>query len=172
VLSRTGGSSAQTATQAPNAGPFETMLAAKLGVSLDTLHTMESAAQATLADKGVASGQLTAAQAAALKSYPASPLLEQAFAAVAAASGTSGSDLFNRLAGGETLAQIASSNGINAGDLKTNLTSSASTMIGSGVTFGIISQSQADEANAFLAQNIDKLINSPVPQHDGLRQHP
>jgi hypothetical protein len=163
VLARTGSPAASA-----DAGAFETLLAAKAGISVDTLHLIESAGVAAAADRAVTDGKLSADQGSKLKAVAVSPLLEQAFSDLASATNASEQNLFDGLAGGQSLAQVAAANGVDATTLKDRLSKLALTDIDSAVTMGVASQDQAVSAKAAVNDaNLTKLINATLPQHEG-----
>ena len=166
VLARTGGSTANA-----DAGSFESMLAAKTGVSVDTLHLVENAGLNVVADKAVNDGKITADQGTKLRNVALSPLLEQAFSDLATATGTSEQSLFNGLANHQSLAQIASANGVDSTTLKSRLSQLANNDITMAVQMGVISPDMASQAKAQVNDtNLTKAINLTLPDHTG-EQH-
>jgi polyhydroxyalkanoate synthesis regulator phasin len=166
MLARTGGSAANA-----DAGTFESMLAAKAGISIDTLHMVESAALNVVADRSVNDGKLTADEATQLRGISLSPLLEQAFSDLATATNTSEQDLFTGLLNHESLAQIASASGVDATTLKSRISQIANNDIDTAVQNGIISPDMASSAKAKLNDtNLEKAINWTLPDHSD-QQH-
>ncbi|HEX5370638.1 MAG TPA: hypothetical protein VFY10_14600 [Dehalococcoidia bacterium] len=163
VLARTGGSTANA-----DAGTFESMLAAKAGISVDTLHLVESAGLNVVADKAVNEGQLTSDQGTRLRNVTLSPLLEQAFSDLANSTNTSEQNLFNGLAAHQSLAQIASTNGVDVATLKTRLSQLANNDIDTAVQMGVISPDLAAQAKAQVNDaNLTQAINLTLPDgHD------
>jgi uncharacterized protein YidB (DUF937 family) len=159
VLARTGGPTANA-----DAGSFESMLAAKAGVSVDTLHLVEKAGLNVVADKAASEGKITPAEADKLRNVALSPLLEQAFSDLANATGTSEQNLFNGLANHQSLAQIASANGVDATTLKSRLSQLANSDIDMAVQMGVISPDMASQAKAQVSDdNLTKAINLTLP---------
>ena len=162
VLARSGGSTANA-----DSGTFESMLAAKTGVSVDTLHLVEKAGLNVVADKAVNDGKLTSAEGDKLRNVALSPLLEQAFSDLANATGTSEQTLFNGLANHQSLAQIAGANGVDATTLKTRLSTLANNDIDMGVQLGVISPDIAAQAKAQVNDaNLTQAINLTLPNHE------
>ncbi len=161
VLARSGGSTANA-----DAGSFETMLAARTGISVDTLHMVESTGLNVVADKAVNDGKLTSAEGDKLRNVALSPLLEQAFSDLANATGTSEQNLFNGLANHQSLAQIASANGVDATTLKTRLSQLANSDIDMAAQMGVISPDMASQAKAQVNDaNLTKAISLTLPDH-------
>ncbi len=162
ALARSGGSASAT----DSSGQFESLLAARAGLTTDTLHKIESAGLATAADRGVSKGMLTADQATAIKNLDVSPLLEQGFSDLAQATNASETDLFNGLAGGQSLAQVAAAHGVSRDDLKASIKQLVQSDVSSFQSLGVVTQSEIDQVNNLLTDaNLDKLIDATLPQH-------
>ena len=162
VLARTGGSTANA-----DAGSFESMLAAKAGISVNTLHLVESAGLNVVADKAVNEGKLNSAEGDKLRNVALSPLLEQAFSDLATATNTSEQNLFNGLASKQSLAQVASANGVDATTLKARLSQLANSDIDMAVQMGVISPDLAAQAKAQVNDtNLTKAINLTLPDFE------
>ena len=162
VLGRFNGGSATA--QDSQTTDFETLLAQQLGVSLDTLHKVETAALAVAADKASAASIISADQASTLRNFNASPLLNRLFDEIATTAGTSDANLYNSLRNGASLAQIAAANNIGRDDLKSRLTNVAQTELAQAQKAGLLDQQQAGGLSLLLSGKLDKLIDA-LPAH-------
>jgi hypothetical protein len=162
-LSRTGSSAADPV----DAGTFESLLAARIGVSVDTLHSMESAGLSAAADRAVTADKLSADQATKLRGVAISPLLEQAFSDLATATNSSEADLFDALASGKSLAQVAAANGVDAATLQTRISQLVLGDIDTAVSMGVMTSAQADSVRALVDDaHLSQLVNATIPQHE------
>jgi hypothetical protein len=160
-LSRTGSSAADPA----DAGTFESLLAARLGVSVDTLHSIESAGLSAVADRASAENKLSPDQVKILRNVAISPLLEQAFSDLATATNTSGADLFDGLASGESLAEVADANGVDAATLQSRISQLVLGDIDTAVSMGVMTTAQGDSVRALVDDaHLNQLLNATIPQ--------
>jgi hypothetical protein len=161
-LSRTGSSAAD-----PNAEKFESWLAAKMGVSVDTLHSMESVGLSAMADRAVTENKLSTDQATKLRGVAISPLLEQAFSDLATATNSSEAELFDALANGRSLAQVADANGVDAATLKGRISQLVLSDIDAALNMGVITSAQSDSVKVLIDDaHLSQLINATIPQHE------
>jgi hypothetical protein len=162
ALSQSGGEASATG----NAGPLESMVSSRTGLTTDTLHKIESAGLAAIADRASASGVLTTTQADNLRALDVSPILEQAFAGLAQQTNTTEADLFNSLASGQSLAQVAEAHNVDRDALKANLRQLAQGSLQSLENASVLSQSQIDMVQSLLTDaNLGHLIDLSLPPH-------
>lgn len=88
-------------------------------------------------------------------------------AALAQWLGISTDTLRSDLAGGQSLAEIATAQKKTAADLKTFLTGELDTSLKAEVTAGKLTQAQSDKISAAFAANLDTLINGKLPAFGG-----
>jgi hypothetical protein len=82
---------------------------------------------------------------------------------VAQALGMSEADLHTALEGGQTLAQVAASKGVNVQVVIDAMVAAETTHINQGVTDGKLTQAQADERLANVTQHVTDMVNNPRP---------
>lgn len=164
---------------------FLDRVAAKLGIDTSTLRTAVQGASNDQVDARVASGELTQAQADALKARIASAP-DGAFgdgidfggprggkggfadAAVASFLGVTQAELRTQLsATGATLATVAQANAKGRDELKAFLTSQAQSRVDAEVAAGRMTQAEADAEMAEEAASLDARIDSTGVGHGG-----
>ena len=167
---------------------FLSRVAQKLGIDTPTLENAVKSAKSDEIDARVASGDLTQAQADALKQRIANAPADAPFfgggfgghghgmdrggfgdpSKLATFLGITPAQLRTELsANGATLAGVAQAHGKSRDDLKTFLTNDAKTRIAQEVTDGRITQAQADARLAQLTANLDARIDGTMPAGHG-----
>lgn len=175
VITLTSSASAQGPQD--KAAHFEELLAAKLGISVDTLRTAETTVRNQIIDEGVASGTISADQAAKLKSMTGSPLrgiagplaghmggiVHRAGMSVldsaAKVTGISVQDVMTGLKNGQSLAQIAVAHGKTADQLKQGILTDEKTNLANAVSGGKLTQNQSDKLLKGLTDHLDEIVN-------------
>ncbi len=163
---------------------FLSRVAQKLGIDTPTLQNAVKSAKSDEIDARVASGDLTQAQADALKQRIANAPADAPFfgggfgghgghmgrggfgdpSKLASFLGVTPEQLRTELdANGATLATVAQAHGKGRDELKAFLTDDAKTHLAQEVTDGRITQAQADARLAELTANLDARIDSTVP---------
>ena len=165
-------------------------LAGELGISTDELTTAGQAAASTTIDAAVTAGDLTDAQATALKERiaenaagpcaafggrlhfggPGGPggratlPLGDLLGAAADTLGIAQADLVDRLRAGETLADIATAEGVAIATVTGAVTDTLDAALADAVAAGYLTQARADEIAARVAQ---ELADGTWPDHPG-----
>ncbi len=163
---------------------FLSRVAQKLGIDTPTLENAVKSAKSDEIDARVASGDLTQAQADALKQRIANAPADGPFfgggfgergghmdrggfgdpSKLATFLGATPAQLRTELdASGATLATVAQAHGKSRDDLKAFLTDDAKTHLAQEVTDGRITQAQADARLADVTANLDARIDSTMP---------
>ncbi len=156
-----GGSSTAQASQ----GQAEALIAQKAGISIDTLHSLEAAGLNVAADKGSASGMITADQATKLRALDVSPILDNVLTGLAQTLNSNEQAVFDSLSGGQSLAQVATANGVSTDSLKSGLTSLVQSQLSNLEGQGVLTSVQGTMALSLFNANIDKVINATPGQH-------
>ncbi len=188
VLAIAGAGAVMAQTPAPGTSTtgtsFLSRVAQKLGIDTPTLENAVKSAKSDAIDARVASGDLTQAQADALKQRIANapagaPFFGGGFGerggrmgrggfgdprALATFLGIAPEQLRTELgADGATLATVAQAHGKSRDALKTFLTDQAKTHLSQEVAEGDITQAQADARLANMTANVDARIDSTMP---------
>jgi hypothetical protein len=154
---------------------YRELLAAELGITVEELTTAQTAARDKLIDEKLAAGEITAEQAERLKSLePGEGLgfaigrhmlghklhraVVSVFEAAADVVGLPLEDLRERLAGGESLADIAASQDIDEATLTTDLVAALTAKINQAVADGGLDEERA----ARLLENLDGLVDRAI----------
>jgi polyhydroxyalkanoate synthesis regulator phasin len=186
-----GGASAQTPSDQDGSRVqrYEEILAGKLGVTVDELHTAQKDARDQMIDEAVQAGKITPEQGEKLKSLDLGAGLRMrlgdgpgarirhaivdVFNTASDIVGVPVDQLRSRLQGGESLADIAQSQGISADSLQAQMVAKLTTDINQAVTDGKIDQPAADKLLSNLDQRVQQLINHEggFGQMKGLRHH-
>jgi hypothetical protein len=82
---------------------------------------------------------------------------------VAQALGMTEADLHTALEGGQTLAQVAASKGVDVQVVIDAMVAAETTHINQGVTDGKLTQAQADQRLSTLTQHVTDMVNNPRP---------
>lgn len=176
VLSAGGTASAQTPEQQSQARleQYESLLAQKLGISVQTLQDAETGARNQMIDDALASGKITQAQADKLRSMPPGAFragrldgmknrvhnaLVNVFNAAAKTIGISNDDLKTQVQSGQSLAQVANAHNMTTDQLKTGITTEITAQLKAGVDSGKITQPEADQILSRLTGNLDNIVN-------------
>jgi polyhydroxyalkanoate synthesis regulator phasin len=154
---------------------FKEELAKQLGISVDQLNTALDNTQFALIDEAVADGKLTESEAQRLRErvedghnlFPmrgARPFIRHhakvgLAEAAAEVLGLSVEDVRTAIAGGQTLAEIASANGMDTEDFKSALLENVKGSLDEKVSAGDITRDQADRLYERLSENIDDIVN-------------
>ena len=179
-----GGASAQTPSPPDADGPgrYTELLAEELGISVDELNDARLNARNALIDEKVAEGKLTEEQGDELKSRdlgegirehfgrggpggPGGKLMKavvNVFQSAADIVGLPVEELRERIAGGESLVEIAQSEGISEADLKADLVEKLTSDINAAVANGNMTQERAN----MLLENIDEMVDRAI-NHEG-----
>ena len=172
-----GGASAQTAPgDEPNRGErYRQLLAEELGITVEELTEAQTAARHRLIDEALAAGDIAEEQAEQLKSLEAGEghfrfrlvghaagrvhnALISVFEAAADVAGLPVEELRERIAGGESLVDIANTQGIDEATLKSDLVSALTDKINQAVADGDIEQEMADR----LLENLDAMVDRAI----------
>jgi uncharacterized protein YidB (DUF937 family) len=176
-----GGASAQTPapsdTDTPG-GRYTELLAEELGISVDELNEARLSARNAAIDELVAEGKLTQEQGEEMKSHelgegfrehfgkgPGGKLVKavvNVFQSAADIIGLPVEEVRERIAGGESLAEIAQSEGISADELKADLVAKLTTDINAAVASGELSQERAN----MLLEHLDEMVERAI-NHEG-----
>ena len=176
-----GGASAQTPSPADTdgSGRYTELLAEELGISVEELNEARLNARNALIDEKVAEGKLTQEQGEELKSRelgegirehfgrggPGGKLMKavvNVFQSAADIVGLPVEELRERIAGGESLIEIAQSEGISEADLKADLVEKLTADINAAVANGNMTQERAN----MLLENIDEMVERAI-NHEG-----
>jgi polyhydroxyalkanoate synthesis regulator phasin len=167
-----GGAAAQTPSDDTDTSTlreqYRDALAGQLGISVDELTNAQTAARDKVIDDAVTAGKLTREQAEKLKSedlgqrwghgFGLSAKVRNAvisvFQTAADVVGLPADQLRERLANGESLADVAKSQNIDEATLKSDLVTALTDQINQAVTDGKLSQ---DRANALL-DRLDEVV--------------
>ena len=165
-------------------------LASELGISTDELAAARQAAAATTVDAAVAAGDLTDAQATALKERiaanageacpflggrlhlggrggpgrPGMLPLGDLLGVAADTLGVEQADLVERLRAGETLADIATAEGVDIAAVTGAVTDALDAALADAVAAGDLTQARADDIAAHVGQ---ELADGTWPDHPG-----
>lgn len=172
-----GGAFAQTPAEdgAKRGERYRELLAEELGITVEELTEAQTAARDRLIDEKLAAGEITAEQAERLKSLePGEGLwigigrhmlghkihgaIVSVFEAAADVTGVPVDELRERLAGGESLAEIAASQSIDEETLKADLHAALTTKINEAVAADDLDQDKAD----MLLENLDEMIERAI----------
>jgi uncharacterized protein YidB (DUF937 family) len=185
-----GGASAQTSPEeAPKRGErYQELLAEQLGISVEELEAAQTSARDQLIDELLEAGDITEEQAERLKErefgqgHPGFWLgvgaggrihnaVVEVFETAAEVVGVPAEDLRDRIAGGESLVEIAEAQGIDEETLKTDLIAALTDKINQAVADGDIEQEMADRLLENLEDMVERAINAegPFPRTDGPR---
>ena len=178
-----GGASAQTPGPGPADaghadGRYTELLAEELGISVDELNEARLNARNAAIDELVAGGKLTAEQGEKLKARelgegmkdrfgqrPGGKIAKaivNVFQSAADIVGVPVEELRERIAGGESLVEIAQSKGISEDKLKADLTSKLTADANAAVAGGTLTQERAN----MLLENLDEMIERAI-NHEG-----
>ena len=176
-----GGVAAQTPSPADADGPgrYAELLAEELGISVEELNEARLNARNALIDEKVAEGNLTQEQGEELKARelgegirdrfgrggPGGKLMKavvNVFQSAADIVGVPVEELRERIAGGESLVEIAQSKGISEADLKADLVEKLTADVNAAVANGSMSQERADQ----VLENIDEMVEHAI-NHEG-----
>jgi hypothetical protein len=186
------GASAQTPPDDEQSGygqRYRELLAEELGITVDELASAQTAARDKAIDEAVAAGDLTEEQGRKLKEreigeghpgfalgFRAAGKLHRAvlsvFESAADAVGLPVDEVRDRIAGGESLVEIADSQDIDEATLKADLIADLTDKINQAVTDGDLDQDHADMLLDNLDALVDRAINAEGPfggPHDGGR---
>ena len=172
-----GGASAQTPPpDAPHGGGrYSELLAEELGISVEELNEARLNARNALIDELVAGGKISADKGAELKAghlgqgmrehfgnrpgASVAKAIVNVFQSAADIVGVPVDELRERIAGGESLVEIAQSKGISEDKLKTDLTAKLTADINAAVAGGNLEQERADVLLAHLDEMIERALN-------------
>ncbi len=157
------GDSARAQTPPAPTVHVEDLVAQKSGLSVDTVRKLETAALAVAADKGLAKGTLSVSQAAVIRNLAVGPILDELLASTAQASGVPEADLFNGLANGSSLAQLAQARGTPPSVLKTKLAAALQAELTKLQGAGVLQPAQSAMISLGFTSNLDKIITATVP---------
>ncbi len=175
-----GGASAQTPSPSETAGPgrYAELLAEELGISVEELNEARLNARNAAIDEAVAAGKLTPEQGADLTARELGEGIRGhagrhaggkiarsiviVFQSAAEIVGVPVEALRERIAGGESLAEIAQSEGIAPADLKADLIENLTADINAAVADGSMTQERADKA----LENLDAMVERAM-NHEG-----
>ena len=175
-----GGASAQTPSPADADGPgrYTELLAEELGISVEELNEARLNARNAAIDEAVDAGKLTHEQGEKLKSRelgeglrkhfgerPGGKVMKaivNVFQSAADIVGVPVEELRERIAGGESLVEIAQSEGISEADLKADLVEKLTADVNAAVASGTMTQERADQ----VLENIDELVERAI-EHEG-----
>jgi len=175
-----GGASAQTPSPADADGPgrYTELLAEELGISVEELNEARLNARNAAIDEAVDAGKLTEAQGEKLKSRelgeglrkhfgdrPGGKVMKaivNVFQSAADIVGVPVEELRERIAGGESLVEIAQSEGISEADLKADLVEKLTADVNAAVANGTMTQERANQ----VLDNIDELVERAI-EHEG-----
>jgi len=177
-----GGTGAALATSQSGAAATdqETFLkdvAGRLGVSESKLSDALKAAQIDQVDAALAAGEITQAQADAMKSAIQSgsapplgavhvgppPFLD----AAAAYLGLTTSELQSDLAGGKTLADLAKAAGKSVSGLESAIEAAVKSQLDKDVSSGAITSAQEEHLLRALSSHLDDIVNGTLPGPPG-----
>ncbi len=181
-----GGASAQTPSPADADGPgrYTELLAEELGISVDELNEARLNARNALIDEKVAEGKLTQEQGEELKSRdlgegirehfgrggpggPGSKFMKavvNVFQSAAEIVGLPVEELRERIAGGESLLEVAQSQGISEEDLKADLSEKLTADISEAINNGNMTQERANQ----VLENLDEMIERAINHEGGM----
>ena len=175
-----GGASAQTPSPADADGPgrYAELLAEELGISVEELNEARLNARNAAIDEAVDAGKLTEEQGEELKSRelgegirmhfgdrPGGKVMKaivNVFQSAAEIVGVPVEELRERIAGGESLVEIAQSKGISEADLKADLVEKLTADVNAAVANGTMTQERANQ----VLENIDEMIERAI-NHEG-----
>ena len=175
-----GGASAQTPSPADADGPgrYAELLAEELGISVEELNEARLNARNAAIDEAVDAGKLTEEQGEELKARelgegirmhfgdrPGGKLMKavvNVFQSAAEIVGVPVEELRERIAGGESLVEIAQSEGISEADLKADLVEKLTADVNAAVANGTMTQERANQ----VLENIDEMIERAI-NHEG-----
>ncbi len=187
------GTDSTTAADAADGAYCQTYLdalASELGISTDELTAAGQAAAATTVDAAVTAGDLTDAQATALKERIASnagkgcaflgrglhfgdhggrggqgmPPFGNLLGVAADTLGVPQADLVDRLRAGETLADVATAEGVDIATVTGAVTDALNAALADAVAAGDLTQARADKIAAHVAQEV---ADGTWPDHPG-----
>jgi polyhydroxyalkanoate synthesis regulator phasin len=153
---------------------YETVLAQKLGVSVEVLKNAQTAARNQVIDEAVTAGNLTQEQADRLKNAQPGQLRERiapaagailrgvhnVFASAAKALGMTEQELMTEVRSGKSLAQVAQAKNVSRDQLKATILSNARTELDKAVGEGKLTSEQANTIYNGLSERIDQVIDS------------
>ena len=175
-----GGASAQTPSPADADGPgrYAELLAEELGISVEELNEARLNARNAAIDEAVDAGKLTEEQGEELKSRelgeglrkhfgdrPGGKVMKavmNVFQSAAEIVGVPVEELRERIAGGESLVEIAQSKGISEADLKADLVEKLTADVNAAVANGTMTQERANQ----VLENIDEIVERAI-DHEG-----
>ena len=176
------GASAQTPPEEREnrAERYRELLAAELGITVEELTEAKTAARDQLIDEMAAAGEITEERAERLKALEPGEGLRfgiaahrfghkvrgailEVFQAASEVVGVPADELRERLAGGESLVDIASGEGIDETTLKDDLTAALTERINRAVADGDLSQQVADRLLENLEAMVERAINAEGP---------
>jgi hypothetical protein len=168
-------------------GPVRNFLgrvAEKLGVSEEQLETAVKDVELEMIDEALAEGRITEEQAAKMRErvesgelrFPGGPrphhgrclVAHQLVEETARILGIEVSEVIDALDDGQSLAQIATANGMSVDEYKAELTAAVDAKLGQAVENGRITQERADQMLAKFSENLDDIVNH-APDEDGPR---
>ncbi len=155
-------------------GTFLSRVAAKLGISEDTLTSAMQETSVEMLDEAVASGRLTQEQADQIKARAGEDGLLFPFGgpqhgpggrsvvpeAAAQALGITQDQLMTELKDGKSLAEVAQAQGMSVEDFKAALLTQVKAQLDSLVADGTLTQEQADRVMQNTEENIDSIVNA------------
>lgn len=174
--------SASAAGPGETASRFATLLAQQLGVTTERLQEATTAARDQLLAEKVAAGELTQAQADAIKARTASlgsggpggqghgghgpgahargvKVMVNAVEVTAETTGLTVDAVRAQLQSGQSLAQIAAANGVSRDILKNAIITAQNAAIQTAIANGTLTQAQGAEISANLAEHVDQIID-------------
>jgi hypothetical protein len=166
----------QQSNQQSKVDRYRELLAEELGITVDQLTTAQTAARNKLIDEELAAGTITQEQADRLKTmqpgdgfglrmggHRFGKAIGDIADSTAQILGLSVDELRTRIMNGETLLQIAQSQGVSEADLKSGLISALTDKINAAVTAGDIDQDKADTLLANLSDRVDRALSGERP---------
>jgi predicted DNA-binding protein YlxM (UPF0122 family) len=168
------GSTGPTGSTAAAAPSYDDLLAEELGVSVDELRAAQATARDRYLDGLVTAGDLTAEQAANLKATSPGDVLGHAMdngfgyvrdlllTELADAMGIDRQALEDGLSEGKSLEQIAQDNGVNADDIKADITSTVDQILNLAQQTGLLSEADAADLREDVQQFIDSAFSTPT----------
>jgi polyhydroxyalkanoate synthesis regulator phasin len=156
---------------------YETVLAQKLGVTVEVLRNAQTAARNQLIDEAVAAGNLTQEQADRLKNLQPGQIKDRlangagaivrgvhdVFGAAADVLGLTNQQLMQELRNGKSLAQIGQEKNVSRDQLRAAILSESRVQLDEAVSGGKLTQQQADTIYNGLTQRIDQIIDRTGP---------
>lgn len=188
IVSLTDNASAQEG-KGDKSGRYEEVLAQKLGISVDQLHTYQKAAFDQVIDEAVQRGDLTADQGAKLKEHGpgkgglalrakakmAVGAVQDVFGAAASAIGITPQQLRTEMGTDNSIAEVAQSHGVSRPDLEAKMTDAVKKHLAEAVANKRLTQPQADKLLSAFDSRLDNLLDHEGgvrPLRDGMKRPP